>query len=72
MKTRKVLSYKQRGTKPPYIGTAFIFLALDQYNAPSWLWGASATIITLLWIALIVDVFQQEQVEIEELKTREK
>lgn len=68
MAKQKVLSKKQMPIKLPVVGTGFWLLVMDKYNAPGWLWGVVITILSIVWIALIVGVTREQSTEIEELK----
>jgi len=61
---RKVISSKNDRVNIPTIPTAVATLCLYVFKAPMWLWGATGAIFLLIWIAWIVGLTQQEQVDI--------
>jgi len=45
--------------RPPLLASAVLYMALDMYSAPGWVWGVSWTIMGLLWVAFVMLTFQQ-------------
>lgn len=68
MKRRKVLSGKQLGVRPPIYQTITMWLLLDRLNANQLAWGIIGTVFVFLWIVVIIGLFTQDAVEIDELK----
>lgn len=64
MGNKKVISRKNLPTKPPTIATVVAILALDYWNAPQWLWGALGVVFVIIWVAWIVQMFQEKQFDI--------
>ena len=60
----KVIAHKNLPFRPPVIGTAVAALVLDRLDAPQLAWGVVGTIYALFWIAWIVAMFHQEQVNL--------
>lgn len=62
---RKALDRKNLPCSLPTSSTAIAWLLLDRFSAPGWLWGVSLTLLAILWIASIYDVFTCEKVELQ-------
>lgn len=61
--TKKVISYQYLPTRLPILPTAVVWLCLDRLQVrPLWQ-GVVYTILGLLWIAAIVNLFQETQVD---------
>lgn len=48
----------------PLLGTIVLWLALDYWNAPGWLWGVIGTLVVVLWLAFIAEVSLGESVDV--------
>lgn len=68
MKKVKVLQYNNLPTRPPAVSTALMYLLLDKYNAPGWLWGVIATLYAITWIVTIWKMIDEENVDIFDYK----
>lgn len=55
-------------TKLPGLTTLVACLALDYWDAAGWVWGVSVTLLAIMWIAAIVDIYQSTEVDIFEGK----
>lgn len=68
----KVISTKNQRTEMPVYSPIIIWLALDHWHAPEWLYGVFGVMVVLLWIDAIYKFGADEQVdiikEIEQLK----
>ena len=51
-------------TTYPITPTLLAWIFLDYYHAPGWVSGMVWTIIVLLWIVVIVELFECEMVDI--------
>jgi len=67
--SKLVLDYKSLPSRTPGIPTAVIFLLLDRFHAAGWLWGVAFSVIGLLWIAVVVSIFQEKKISIEQIIT---
>jgi hypothetical protein len=61
---KRVISYKNRPATLPLWQTLTIFLMMDRFNAPGWLWGVIGTIVVLWWIGAIANISKQKEVDI--------
>jgi hypothetical protein len=61
---RKVISKKNLPTNLPLVSSLVFWLVLDKLNAPGWAWGVVATLMIILWIVSIIDIFIREDFEI--------
>ena len=68
---RKVVSYKSLPAHIPLLSTAVIYLFLDKFHAPEWLWASVGTLWAIFFITCTVVVFAQESVDLF-LKSEEK
>lgn len=59
-KSRIVFPVDHIPSRPPTISSLVLYMALDLYHAPGWLWGVTGTLMAVLWIGWIVTVQQQE------------
>lgn len=60
----KVISRKNIQTEVPVISTMVVVMALDFYNAPAFLWGVVLTVWSIYFIACVVDLFKNKEVDI--------
>lgn len=66
MEPKYVIKRKYLPTKLPTIGTLCVALALDHWNAPEWLWAVMGTLYAIVWIACIVTMCNEEDIDFEE------
>ena len=59
-KKRFVLPNDHYTGKLPLLSSAVLYMALDLYHAPAWLWGVAWTLMALLWIGSVMVLWQQE------------
>lgn len=64
MKARKVIPLKCLPSRPPVFKTVVVWIALDHWHAPQWLYGAVGLLFILLWCAAIHGWATQEEVDI--------
>lgn len=50
---RYVLPVSVLPTRLPIGLTAIVYLILDRFDAPGWVWGVVGTVMALLWIGAI-------------------
>lgn len=60
----KVISRKNLPVKLPAFQTLLTFLAMDHWNAPSWLWGVASTVWVVLWIICFASIASENDVDI--------
>lgn len=64
----KVISRKQLPTHLPLNSTLIMWLFLEKTDAPDLVWGAVGLLYFLFWVAAIIAIRQEEQVDIPWLK----
>lgn len=50
--------------KLPALGTLVIYMALDYFHAPQWLWGAAVVVLAIVWIVMIVALANAKYVDL--------
>lgn len=68
MKTTKVVPFSQLPMRLPIWPTAVLYLLLDRFNPPGWVWGAAGAIMALLWVICSIAIYKQEETPLKELK----
>lgn len=61
---KKVISRKNLPTQAPVLTTAIVWLLLDRLAAPGWFIGVVWTLVGLLWLAFIVNLADELDVDI--------
>lgn len=64
MKKQKVISRKNLPSRFPLLFFLVLYLCLDKWNVPQWVWGVAGTFSFLLIVAYIWMLFQEEQTDI--------
>lgn len=57
---RFVLPVDHLPTRMPLGSSVLLYMALDLYHAPGWMWGVTWTLMAVLWIGWALIVWQQE------------
>ena len=67
MAKRKVISWRQLPSRPwNWVWAAMIlWMFLDRFHAPGWVWGAVGTILGLVLIGSLANWFSEEEIEIQ-------
>lgn len=60
----KELKNANMPSRPPIISTLVVWMALDHWHAPMWLYGALGTLYLFIWVGLIYAMFSSESVDI--------
>lgn len=72
---RKTRYYvKNERPKLPVLGTAVVYLLLDKFNSPEWVWGAIGILLLIAWIVAIALIYKMDGIDIfddEDLKKLE-
>lgn len=68
MKIKKVLAFDQLPMRLPFYPTAVLYLLLDHFRTPEWVWGATGLLVIFGWWVAIYDVIRQESTRIRELE----
>lgn len=68
MRKRRVVHGNNLAVRMPVFQTITTWLALDHWSAPTWFYGASFTLLGIVWILAIVDMFVREAVDVFERK----
>lgn len=64
MKKRNVISRKNLPTSSPVTFMAVLYLLLDKFNAPGWVWGAVGLLMLFIFIAWITSMVTDNQIDI--------
>jgi hypothetical protein len=64
MTDRRVIKYRNLPTKLPIGSTAVVWLLLDRFQAPGWVWGAVGVICLATWAAVIYQIWIEDGVDI--------
>jgi len=59
----KVIAGKNLPAKLPIALSVALWLLMDRYHAPGWLWGVVGTVMAIYWILEIVGICTQEPVD---------
>ena len=68
MKKTKRIKYKNLPNRFPLAFTLVCILGLDYLNAPGWLWGVIIMLLVFLWVFVIIDIYNSNQIDIFEDK----
>jgi hypothetical protein len=60
---RKVISQKSLPVRIPLLSTAVLYLLLDKFSAPEWVWASVGTLWGLLCVTAVIMLFTQETVD---------
>mgnify|MGYP001609613468 CR=1 FL=1 len=60
----KTIAYKNLPARPPILLTAVTWLGLDRVDAPGWAWGIAITLLVLIWIAQVVGMVKEVNVDL--------
>ncbi len=60
----KTISPKNMPVKLPVLSFAVIYLYMDKYHAPGWLWGTVITFCAILLAAIIYSKYNEESTDI--------
>lgn len=64
MKELKVLKRDNLPTRLPLWQSVTCLLALEYWNAPEWLYGASVLFFVLLWVVATVMIFKEKEIDL--------
>ena len=64
MKKRNVISRKNLPTSSPVTFVAVLYLLLDKFNAPGWVWGSVGLLMLFIFIAWITSMVTDTQIDI--------
>lgn len=57
MKKNYVFPSDHLPMKPPVLLSAVLYMALDMYSAPGWLWGVCWTLMAIVWASFVLVAF---------------
>ena len=60
MAKRFIIPQTHFPVRAPLWQSVVLYMALDIYNAPGWLWGVMGTIAAILWIIFVMITWQEE------------
>lgn len=61
---RKVIHWRNLPSRPPLLLTVVGWLVLDKIQAPDWMWGVAWTLFGFIWMAWIVNLFNEKVTDI--------
>jgi hypothetical protein len=64
MKELKVLKRNNLPTRLPLWQSVTCLLALEHYHAPEWLYGVMGLFFLLIWVASIVMLVKEKQIDL--------
>lgn len=62
--TRKTIKYSNIPTSLPLTPTATLYLLMDKFHSPQWLWGAIGLLVLVVWISAIYNIATEESVDV--------
>lgn len=66
-KVIKVIPASQLPVRCPYAFSILVFLALDHWMAPGWVYGCFSTLLALMWIGWAYRLCHERDVPLKEL-----
>jgi hypothetical protein len=60
----RVIKSDNLPTRLPLISTMTIYLFLDHFNAPEWVWGGIGILLGILWIACVCKFFTDTSIDV--------
>jgi len=64
MKLRRVVHGKNLPIRCPLVSTLVLWMVLDKVSAAGWVWGVVGTLVVVMWVEWLIDIFAIEHVEI--------
>ena len=61
---KKVIAQSNLPSRLPLNTTILFWLLLDRLNAPGWAWGALFTVVGLAWVAALIAMWKNEDVDL--------
>jgi len=58
--SRIVIPWNALPAQLPVQTTAVVYLLLEHFDAPSWVWGVVGTLLALLWAGAMVRMWNQK------------
>lgn len=62
--SKPVISRKNLPSSVPFNWTCVLFLLLDRFSAPGWVWGAVGLLVVLAWIGCLMAIYEEKHVDI--------
>lgn len=59
--SRTVIPWDQLPARLPIQTTALVYLLLDRWSAPGWVWGVVGTVLALFWVLAVVRMYTDKQ-----------
>lgn len=63
---KKEIKLSNMPSRPPIVSTLAVYLAMDRWHAPGWIWGALGLLFLILWASEICGMFLRESVDVVE------
>lgn len=64
MKEKKVISRQNMPTRIPLVSALVVYLALEHFNSPEWLYGALGVLFLAAFISSFVRLWRESQVDL--------
>ena len=64
MKKRNVIKSSNLRLRSPVMSGLIIYMALDKWNAPEWLWGVLGLLVLMWIITFIIDMFNTTEIDL--------
>lgn len=61
---RKEIKWSNMPSRPPVVSTLVIWIALEYWRAPGWLWGSIGVLVAVQWVSEICGMFARESVDV--------
>lgn len=67
---RRILAARNLPMRMPWQPTLLIWLALDHWHAPGWLWGAAGLFLVAAWVCFFHDAMHTHATSLDDLAER--
>lgn len=61
---KRVIAYDNIPFRLPIGGTATVWLLMDRFNPPGWVWGAMAVLVAIWWVVWLYAITHQKEVNL--------
>ena len=55
---------KNTPSKAPITFSLVLYLCMDKWNAPEWLWGVVGVIMIIIWIVILIDIYNDVRIDL--------
>lgn len=64
MSNKKVIKFDNLPTRLPVSLTILVWLAMDYWNCPMWAKGGLWTLLAIIWIGSVINIYREKHVNI--------